>query len=346
MQPRFAAPFCAAATALLALGLAVPSAGAGDDVGFIAGASGQGFRSTYVVPGQFVVEQVYDFGGPVAQSQVDPSGGTAFGSLPFPGEAAIVAPGLAANLAGLPSPPAAYPFYARAQYPSVPSTKVSDPSGNYQVSAAADAESAISSAIGRGGPKEAALSSSEAHTTIKRAGGKVTATAETSAQGISLGGVLTIGSAVSRSATTLTDGALERTSELVLNGLMVAGTPVGMGPDGLDDQAANDVLKNAGVQVRIAHHRQSDYGATADVLEIVVSHPVPGGGGAIGRMVYRFGGASTEILTGSATEEGSTEPDSVDDGATPPGATAATSAAAARVLVRSAQAAQSARSPR
>ena len=303
MRPRITAPFCGAAAALLALGLAVPSARA-DEVGFIAKASGQGFRAAYVVPGQFVVEQVWDFGGPVAQAQVDPSGGAAFGSLPFPGEAAIVAPGLAFNLAGLPSPPATYPFYAGAQYPSVPSAKVSDPSGNYQVTADADAGSAASSAIGRAGPKEANVASSAAHSAIRNADGKVTATAETTSQGISLAdGTLTIGSAVSKSISTLAGGQVERKSELVLNGLMVAGTPVGMGPDGFDDQAVNDVLENAGLQVRIAHQSQSPTGASADVLEITVSHPIPGGGGATGVMVYRFGGASTEILTGAATEE-------------------------------------------
>lgn len=282
----------------------IQPAGAITEVGFVAGASGQGFRSTYMVPGQFVVEEIWDFGGPVAQARLDPSGGAAYGSLPFPGEAAIVAPGLVANLAGLPSPPA-YPFHASAQYPSTPSSAVSDPSGNYTLEAKADDNSATATALSRGGPKDAAVASSEARTSIHNGTEGVVAKAETVAKGLTFGaGALTIGSAVSTSESKLAASGtpVERSSKLTLTGMEVAGTPVGMGSDGIDDKAANDALKAAGISVRIAHQSQGESGATADVLEVRVQHPLPSGGGQ-GTMVYRFGGASTRIAIGTAAEE-------------------------------------------
>jgi hypothetical protein len=291
---------------LILVGLAgLRPAGAVSDVGFLAGASAQGFRSTYVVPGQFVVEQVWDYGGPIAQSQLDPSGGAAYGSLPFPGEAAIVAPGLIANLAGLPSPPRSYPFYASAQYPSTPSSDVSDPSGNYSLAAKADGLSASASALSRGGTKDASIASSESHSDIQNTADAVVARAETASKGLSFGaGVLTIGSAVSTSESKLVPGQpVERSAKLTLTGVQVAGTPIGMGPGGIDDKAANDALKAVGISIRIAHQAQSDSGATADVLEVTIHHPIPGGGGAEGTLVYQFGGAASRIATGTAATE-------------------------------------------
>jgi hypothetical protein len=313
----------AAVGGLMIVGAAgLPPAGAVSDVGFLASASAQGFRSTYVVPGQFVVEQIWDYGGPVAQSQVDPSGGAAYGSLPFPGEAAIVAPGLIANLAGLPSPPNSYPFYASAQYPSTPSSDVSDPSGNYSLAAKADGLSASATALSRGGTKDASIASSESHSDIQNTADAVVARAETASKGLSFAGVLTIGAAVSTSESKLVPGQpVERSAKLTLTGVQVAGTPVGMGPGGIDDKAANDALKAAGISIRIARQAQSDSGATADVLEVTVRHPIPGGDGQ-GTIIYRFGGASTRIATGTAAEASAAA-----DPSSPPTATPAGSAA-------------------
>src|SRR5687767_871511 len=92
----------AATTAMALAGVGVPAASAQEaPPGYIALASAQGMRSTYSLPGQVLVEEVYDFGGPVAQSRLDISGGSGFASLPFPGSAGVVGAGLALNLAGL-----------------------------------------------------------------------------------------------------------------------------------------------------------------------------------------------------------------------------------------------------
>jgi hypothetical protein len=301
----------AALTLTSALGPLVITAGpaaAEGAVGYVATASAQGFRSTYVVPGQFVVEEIWDYGGPVAQSRVDSSGGSGYASLPFPGATAIVAPNFT-NIVGLPVVPVTYPFYVWASYPSAPSAQTGDPSGNYGLDAKADATTSKAEAFARGGPDAGRLFRTEARTDIAQTGDTVVAKAETIMEGLSLGGgVLTIASTVARSTTTMTPGApLQRIGHLEVSGVKVAGQSIGIGPNGVDDKALNDVLKNAGLAVRTAHQSGDAHGASADVLEITVSHPLPEGT-ADGVLRYRFGGASTSIVSGAVADTGSTAP--------------------------------------
>lgn len=291
------------ASVLGPVGTAAP-AGAEEAVGYIATASAQGFRGTYVVPGQFVVEEIWDFGGPVAQGQVDTSGGSSYASLPFPGAAFLVAPGLVLNLAGLSQVPvAAYPFYVSASYPATPSATTGDPSGHYGLKATAGQAGSHAHAFGQGGPDAGHLFRGDARTDISQAGDVVTAQADAVMEGLSLGdGVLTIGSAVARSTTVMNPGQpLVRTAKLEVNGLKVAGTPVGLGPNGVDDDALNAVLSQAGLTIRIAHQDQSATNATADVLEITLSHPLLDGT-AKGVMRYQFGGATTGVLSGALAD--------------------------------------------
>ena len=64
--------------------------------------------------------------GPVAQANVDTTGkATGFGSLPYPGENAVTAPGLLTFATGVPVP--GYPFYARADHPVTPSCRGEGP---------------------------------------------------------------------------------------------------------------------------------------------------------------------------------------------------------------------------
>ena len=84
-------------------------------------ASASGMRATYTVPDYVVVSEFFDGGGPVAQANVDTTGkATGFGSLPYPGENAVTAPGLLTFATGVPVP--GYPFYARADYPVTPTS--------------------------------------------------------------------------------------------------------------------------------------------------------------------------------------------------------------------------------
>jgi hypothetical protein len=312
-------------TSLLALGgtsvLGAPPAGAVGTVGFAASASASGFRSTYLLPGQVVVEEVYDFGGPVAQSRLDTTGGAGFASLPFPGAAAIVGPGLVLNLAGLSSvvPASPYPFYTSAAHPSSPESETTDPSGNYGLESRADQASAHNVAFIRGGPDAGRVGRSEARTDITQAGSTVVAKAESIAEGITFGTALTIGQAIARSTSTLEGGVVKRTASIAMNGVVANGTPIGMGDNGADTKALNDALKPTGLSVRIASQGH-DGGGSSDVLEVTINHPIPGGGANTGHMVYSFGGASTNILLGSGA------PSPADDSGPGPGPVASTDA--------------------
>lgn len=298
----------AAITVTAMAGLGVPVAGAQEaPPGYIALASAQGMRSTYSLPGQVVVEEVYDFGGPVAQSRLDVSGGSGFASLPFPGAAGVVGAGLVLNLAGLSDsvPTPEYPFYAGAQYPSTPKTEVGQPGSNYALTAQAESKSSSSAAQFRGGPKEGFVGSSLARTDVKESGGSVVATGESVNKGVSIGdGALTIGSVLSQAAATLSpDGAITSTSKLLVDGLEVGGEPAGLSPEGLDESALNSALAPMGLSARIVHGGSTPNGVNADALEIRFVHPIPEGGGNEGTVVYRFGGASATIVTGSDPAE-------------------------------------------
>src|SRR5207244_10984445 len=100
-------------------------------------ASAMGIGMGYSVPDHFAVSQFIGGGGPVAQVNVDSTGkAIGFGSLPYPGENAIAAPGALTLVTKVPVP--AYPFYAEASYPVTPSSEVKDPSGTYDLAAKAE----------------------------------------------------------------------------------------------------------------------------------------------------------------------------------------------------------------
>jgi hypothetical protein len=246
---------------------------------------------------------VWDFGGPVAHSKVDISGGSGFASLPFPGAAGVVGAGLVLNLAGLSDtvPTPEYPFYAGAQYPATPTAQVGQPGSNYALSAKADQKAATSAAEFRGGPKEGFVGESLAHSDVSEVDGTVVAKAESVNKGISIGGgALTIGSVLSRATATLgQDGTVTSTSQLLMDGLEVAGSPAGLSPEGLDEAALNQALAPMGLSVNVVKGQTTSSGVRADAFEVKFVHPIPEGGGNSGTIVYRFGGASADIVTGS-----------------------------------------------
>ena len=286
-------------TPVVGFPLAGPAAADDATVGFVASASASGMRFTYRVPGEFVVETIFDFGGPVAESQVDLNGGVGYASLPFPGATAIVAPAFP-NIVGLPVLPVSYPFYVATQYPSSQKASMGDPSGSYGITSQSGKESSVSDAFFRGGSKDNHLGAGAARTRIERdAAGLISARAESTSDALSLGGVLRIASVTSRSVTTLKGGTLERSAQLTVNGLEVAGTPVGMRSDGVDSDALNDALEAAGISVRVVHGAKDAHGASGDALVVRWVHPIPGTTSK-GIAEWRFGGTTTSIVAGVA----------------------------------------------
>jgi len=268
-----------------------PKAGADSAARSLVGvASASGMRATYTVPDYVVVSEFFDGGGPVAQANVDTTGkATGFGSLPYPGENAVTAPGLLTFATGVPVP--GYPFYARADYPVTPSSEVKDPSGAYALRAAADQGKASGSAsfLVGGADNPVSRSSSDA-TGVLDASGKLTMTAVGVTEGLSLAnGTLKISSVTSKSVTTYEPGAAKPVTrtELVVQGAKVGDQPVTIDrngvhpsgqtvpvPIGTGSDSINQALSQAGITVKT-----------------IAGNDVEGG---------RIGGASTFILFGAA----------------------------------------------
>lgn len=279
----------------------------------VAAASAQGIRVTYTVPDLFVVTEFIDGGGPVAQATVDSTGrAISFASLPYPGENAVTATGLASFATGVPVPN--YPFYARADHPVQPTQEVKDPSGTYALVATADQGQAAGSADflfgGPGAPVSGA--SSDASGVLDANGVKVEAVSVS--QALSLGeGTLKIGSVTSRSVTTYAAGQdkPETKTELIIQGAKVGDQAVTIGPDGVHpgDQTVpvpigsgadslNEALAQAGITVKTIKATDIEGGAAGDALEITVKHPIPGAENVQGTLVYQLGGATSFVAFG------------------------------------------------
>src|SRR5581483_6556358 len=300
--------------ALVGLGLA-PTMAAADGArpprSVVATGRAQGFRGTYTVPDYVIVSEFFDGGGPVTESVADSTGrATSFSSLPWPGENAVTAPGTLSAASGR-SVPVAYPFHVRADYPTKPSAEVHDPTGAYRISAAADAGRSSAAGSLQGG---SGVAGSRAQTsTVLDDGGVVRVVAETADTGLSIGdGLLRIASVRSRSETTLaaTDTEPVTRSQLVIEGATVAGHPVTIDAGGVHaaDRAVaapigqgvssdNELLGQAGITVTVAPTGRP---GRADALVITSRQVIPAPDNPKGTLVLRFGGASSEIVVGSA----------------------------------------------
>ena len=193
-----------------------------------------------------------------------------------------------------------------------PSSEVQDPGGAYHLLARAEAQKADSlAAISFGGADK------PVSRIVSTASGSIdngaTVTAVSVGEGFRFGdGLLTIASGTSRSITTYKAGTAkpETTSELVIEGAEVTGQSVTIGPDGVHvngtttklpggtDQL-NQALAAAGITVRTLSLRPGDGGATTEVLQVTVKHPIPGSN-VSGTFVYEFGGSTSSIAFGAA----------------------------------------------
>lgn len=275
----------------------------------LASASARGFQYGFVVPGEFAVEEVANFGAPVTVATLDALGGESSASLPYPGGNAIAYQGLL-NVATGVSSPFAYPASVQASSPGTPSGEVKDPSGTYHLMATAEPGRATGLAQfePRGG--ESFLSGARATSSVVREGDTTTAVAESVTEGLSLGGgVVEIGVVHSRAAVTYTLGqpAPVPASALAVDGLRVGGMRLGFGPDGFTvlnspvpvapGQVAAQmkaVLDPAGIQLHLVQAREVPGGASAGALEIVWRGQFPGG--PTGITTLRLGGATAQMI--------------------------------------------------
>jgi hypothetical protein len=295
--------------------VAGPTAGASDSLSLVGVASASGMRATYTVPDYVVVAEFFDGGGPVAQANVDTTGkATGFGSLPYPGENAVTAPGLLTFATGVPVP--GYPFYVRADHPVAPSSELKDPSGSYTLKATADQGKASGSAVYLFGGENPVTRSSADSTGVLGSDGKLTMTAVGVTEGLSFAnGTLKISSVLSKSVTTYEPGAAKPVTktELVIQGAKVGDQPVTIDRDGVHpsgqtvpvpigtgSDSINQALSQAGITVKTIAGNDVEGGQAGDVLEITSKHTIPVEGNPKGTFIYRIGGASTFILFGAA----------------------------------------------
>jgi hypothetical protein len=285
--------------------------GAAEPRNVVASGRAQGFRATYTVPDYVIVSEFFDGGGPVTDAVADSTGrATSLASLPWPGENAVTAPGTLSAALGQ-SVPLAYPFYVRADHPTSPSAELHDPSGAYGISAAAAAGRSTATGAVQGGN---GVSGSQAQSSaVLDDAGVVRVVAETVDTGLSVGdGVLRIAAVRSRSETTLTpsDAKPVTQSQLVIEGATVAGQPVTIDAEGVHfaDQAVpapvgrglsteNDLLGQAGISVTVTPTGKP---GSADALVITSRQIIPAPNNPKGTLVLRLGGASSEIVVGSA----------------------------------------------
>lgn len=291
-------------------------AGAAADARSLVGvASAAGIRATYTVPDYVVVSEFFDGGGPVAQANVDTTGkATGFGSLPYPGENAVTAPGLLTFATGVPVP--GYPFYVRADHPVTPSAEAKDPSGTYALKASADQGKAAGSAQFLFGGASPVTRSTSDSTGVLEGDGKLTMTAVGLTEGLSFAdGTLKISSVLSRSVTTYEPGAAKPATktELQITGAKVGDQPVTIDRDGVHpsgqtvpvpigtgSDSVNQALAAAGITVKTIAGRDIEGGQSGDMLEVTWKHTIPVEGNPKGTFIYRIGGASSFILFGAA----------------------------------------------
>lgn len=309
----------AAGAATLSLVAPPGPAGAEGDVPADAGlvtvageATASGVRFSYEVPAEFLAATTpVDGGGPVAQASLGSGLARSAASLPFPGDLVIAGPGLFYLATGI-TLPGSYPFYVSAEHPGSPESALGDPSGQYQLSAKADGNSAAGLAKAVFGPPDSGSGGARAATSIVvEPDGSATASAESVSEALSLGGgTLKIAAVRSTSVTRLAAGATNAVTErkLVIEGATVSGQAVtidaagvhaGGGsapvPFGSGAEQISTALAQAGLSVRVAEETDAA-GNSAQVLEVRDRHPLPFAGNPQGTFTWRIGRAATALV--------------------------------------------------
>ena len=252
-----------------------------------ASAAADGARLSITVPGATVVDQIIDGGGPTAQAAIDSLGGSsALAAQPYPGELAIIGPGLGASLIGAPQPPA-YPFVAASRHPSTPEQSV-EPNPGYSLVARSTESASEASARSGSADETAKAFLTQATASVEAGPEQIVAEASNRVEALTVG-PLSIASAVSSARVVgKPTGEPERQSSLVVNGIAIAGQAVGfteagfVTPGGATPLPSSDpllqALSSAGVAVTYLHPEATPTGVVAPGVRIDTTQEVPGAG--------------------------------------------------------------------
>jgi hypothetical protein len=288
-----------------------PTAPSGVAVGT---ANASGIRTSYDFPGFLVVDQFYDVGGPVAQSNVNSSGaGTAFASFPYPGDTIVNAPALA-NVGTGQAFPFTYPLYVVTDGNLTPKASARDASGTIALNAESGPRSAVSGAKAAGPTAGVIVTSGSVQnaSVVMAADGTMTSTADSITRGIDVG-VLKIAEVHVHTVSLLHPGDSKPTTTSLTEvaGVSVLGQTVGLDPDGItlpgqgggtSDSAGlnalNQALSASGVTVSLAGN---DGGTGSAGVQILQKGKLPFNGSPVGVARTLIGNASSSIVGSSAS---------------------------------------------
>jgi hypothetical protein len=280
---------------LVAAGLAVgvldiPSSGAGGTGTFSAMAASSALRVSLTAPGYAAVEELIDFGSPVAQAAIDSLGeSNGFAAYPYPGTTFLAGPGTLAGLLGQGLPSFfTYPLITSSSYPRQPKGELTQP--GYHLMSASDASSSEALAESGASTLDSAFGYAAASAGAVRdaVADVVTVQGTNRVKGFALAGVLTVGHTTSAAKVTRTGaGALTRNSSFAVDGISVGGRTVGLSPDGFvtpatrvpppDAAALTAILARAGVTMRYLRGIDLPDGVVSPGLAIAWTEQVPNG---------------------------------------------------------------------
>lgn len=260
-------------------------AAAEDLATFRATASAEGVRVGLVANGAPVTNHVIDLAGPVAQAVVDSTtGSSALGSVAYPGDLVVTAPGLLAGLSGGQTsgvvPP--YPLIAVAGSTGEPESTVDGPGSSMR--AAGDARQAEASATTGAGAEVGAAATIGARARVEVDDDTVTATASSEASSVTIG-PLVLGHVVARSTATAAPGEdVQRRSSFEVIGVSIAGVDLRITADGLvvagTAQAvpmatATAILDGAGISMRWIDEEETADGVVSAGLVVTREQELP-----------------------------------------------------------------------
>lgn len=269
-------------------------------------ASADGVRVSVVVNDFLVVSNIVDAGGPAAQASASALGGSqGLAAYPYPGEIVLTAHGLSQG--AVPD----YPLVAQSNNSTRPAADVSQGPYDLHTRSGDNNAQAIAQAVAGGGGLAAGTTRSSAAVVHDPGSGAVTADAESTLEGLSVSGVLSIGRFHSSAHLVSTPGgALQRASDTEAADVTVSGQQVGVSDKGLvlpgtdvplpPDSTANAVLSSAGITVHYLAASSSGSSVVAPGLSITVAHDVPGVGETTVTYVLGQAAATAQSAGGSA----------------------------------------------
>ena len=326
MNRRVATARVVLASFFAVVAVAAPGTPSGaDDAGtFSANAASSGIRVSVTAPGYAAVQELVDFGFPVAQTTIDSLGeSSGFASYPYPGSTFLAGPGTMAGLLGQGLPSfLTYPFIVSSSSPGQPEGKAARP-GYELASKSTDTSSEATANAGASDQGSSfGFSSATARATRNPADRTVVADATNRAEAVTLAGVLKIGVASGAAKVTRPSGGqLTRESSFSLEGLSVGGQTVGLGPAGFTvpgttvpapgADALTRSLAQAGISVRYLQGSEFADGVISPGLAVTWKQQIPNGPLMV--MTLTFGQALARASSDAAGAIGSDAPAPFDD---------------------------------